>query len=135
MRIILFMTLFSLSSCASFSENNDLFVNKQSLNGNWRLEIIDENDNWTGQYDVSVPGHWKTSGINYAGAAYYDTQFDLGDLNRHARYWLEFDGVDYESAVTLNGRYVSRHLGYFIPHTMEVTGLVEAGRQHAECLG
>ena len=127
MRIILLMTLFSLSSCASFSGNNDWFVNKQSLNGNWRLEIIDENDQWTGQYNVAVPGHWKTSGINYAGAAYYDRQFELDSVNHLSRYWLEFDGVDYESAVTVNGKYVSSQTGYFVPHHAEITGLVNSG--------
>ena len=121
------MTLFSLSSCASFSENNDWLVNKQSLNGNWRLEIIDENDLWAGQYDVTVPGHWKSSGINYAGAAYYDRSFKVEQFSGSGRYWLEFDGVDYESAVTVNGKYISRQVGYFIPHNMEVTGLVQDG--------
>ncbi|MBY5944032.1 glycoside hydrolase family 2 protein [Photobacterium rosenbergii] len=127
MRIILLMTLFSLSSCASFSDNNDWHVNKQSLNGNWRLEIIDENDKWAGQYNVTVPGHWKTSGINYSGAVYYGRSFRINDLSDTSRYWLEFDGVDYESAVTVNGRYISRQAGYFIPHNMEVTGLLQSG--------
>ncbi|MGF1736291.1 glycoside hydrolase family 2 TIM barrel-domain containing protein [Photobacterium satsumensis] len=99
----------------------------QSLNGNWRLEIIDENDSWAGQYNVTVPGHWKTSGINYSGAAYYGRQFELDELNRSGRYWLDFDGVDYESAVTINGKYISRNVGYFVPHRMEVTGLVQSG--------
>ncbi|AJR08306.1 beta-mannosidase [Photobacterium gaetbulicola] len=126
MRIILLLTLFSLSSCASFSLNNDWFVNNESLNGNWRLEIIDD-ENRVRQFSVSVPGHWKTSGFNYAGAAYYDRQFELDNLGKLSRYWLEFDGVDYESVVTVNGKYVSRQTGYFVPHHMEVTGLVQRG--------
>ncbi|MGR5141996.1 glycoside hydrolase family 2 protein [Photobacterium sp. DNB23_23_1] len=127
MRIILLLTLFSLSSCASVSDNNDWIVNKQSLNGNWRLEIIDENDNWAGQYNVTVPGHWKTSGVNYAGVAYYHRQFNVDRLFDSGRVWLELDGVDYESAVTVNSKYISRNVGYFIPHQVELTGHLQAG--------
>ncbi|PSU34964.1 glycoside hydrolase family 2 protein [Photobacterium lutimaris] len=127
MRIILLLALFSLSSCAFFSENNDWIVNIESLNGNWRLEIIDENDNWAGQYSVTVPGHWKMSGINYAGAANYHRQFNVERLFDSGRVWLELEGVDYESAVTVNNQYISRNVGYFIPHQIELTGHLQAG--------
>ncbi|MGF1724054.1 glycoside hydrolase family 2 protein [Photobacterium nomapromontoriensis] len=127
MRIILLLMLFSLSSCVRFSADNGWDINKQSLNGEWQLEIIDEEHGRARQLSVLVPGHWKSAGINYAGEATYQHVFTIDRVSPQTRYWLYVDAVDYASVVSLNDKNISRQEGYFLPQHTEFTDIVKRG--------
>lgn len=126
--ILLLLTLFSLSSCVLFSANNDWVINKASLNGEWQLEIIDEEQGRLRRYSVSVPGHWKSAGINYSGEATYEHFFSIDKLSHLTRYWLDIEAVDYASIVLLNNREISRQEGYFLPQSVEFTDIARDGK-------
>ncbi|MGF1702992.1 hypothetical protein L4D09_22130 [Photobacterium makurazakiensis] len=127
MRIILLLTLFSLSSCALNSPKNEWNINSQSLDGTWRLEIIDEEQGSSDIHDVTVPGNWNSSGIEHSGVGYYSRTFSIADIGAQSRYWLQLDAVDYESAVIVNGKLLKKGSGYFIPLNTEVSNVINEG--------
>ncbi|VWC47468.1 beta-galactosidase [Burkholderia lata] len=106
-----------------------------SLSGMWR--VLDANDApvelWRPDLDdrdwrpLHVPANWYAAGLDHQGALWYRTTFplDVGDGDRMTT--LEFDGVDYEADVWLNGVYLGNHEGYFAPFAFDVTGAVRAG--------
>ncbi|OAN13798.1 beta-mannosidase [Photobacterium jeanii] len=121
------MALFSLSSCAIQQPNNDWQTSEQSLNGLWRLEIIDEQQRQSVIHEVNVPNNWFLEGIDHAGTGIYSRQLALNNKPSQSRYWLQFSAVDYEAKVSLNNQDVISHLGYFSPFTAEVTSLISEG--------
>lgn len=128
MRIFwLVMALFSLSSCAINDSNNNWHVNTQALDGTWQLEIIDGKQNNSSIENVDVPNNWHSVGIEHAGVAYYRRTFDMSAINKEARYWIDFNAVDYFTEVSLNNKLVGSHEGYFSPFKVEVTNDVVAG--------
>ncbi len=129
MRVFLLFLLFSISSCATLKSPNAWQYSTYSLDGQWQLEIVEDSRSRPSVYDIDVPGNWENSGIEHAGVAYYSRQFDIKTFNQRdsmnrARYWLDFDAVDYSAAVFVNGKYLDQHHGYFSPFSVEVTTAV-----------
>ncbi|MCO6452394.1 MAG: hypothetical protein J5I90_16565 [Caldilineales bacterium] len=54
-------------------------------------------------------------------------QVELPSIAPGARAWLRFDGIDYQAAVTLNGRELGRRAGMFSPREWEVGERLQAG--------
>ncbi|MEZ8095721.1 glycoside hydrolase family 2 protein [Photobacterium swingsii] len=125
------MALFSLSSCAIQQPTNDWQITTQSLNGLWRLEIIDDQQRQSTSRNVNVPNNWYLEGIDHAGAAIYQREFDTR-VSEESRYWLVFDAVDYEAKVSVNGEQVATHTGYFSPFGAEVSHLIRDRNNNIE---
>lgn len=89
--------------------------------------------------DIGVPlsgmGEWERVNLpDYRGpegrwTAYYRATFELGPTDAQ-RLFLCFDGVDYRCVVTLNGRCVGRHEGFFAPFRFDVTDAVKKEGQN-----
>ncbi|OZS44758.1 glycoside hydrolase family 2 protein [Photobacterium sanguinicancri] len=125
------MALFSLSSCAIQQSTNDWQTTTQSLNGLWRLEIIDDQQRQSTSQNVNVPNNWYLEGIDHAGVAIYQRKFDT-NISEQSRYWLVFDAVDYEAKVSVNGEQVTAHTGYFSPFGAEISHLIRDRNNNVE---
>ncbi len=74
---------------------------------------------WT---SIRVPSCWQESGHAYNGAAWYRTTFPTPiELEKDARVWLQFNGIDYFADIWLNERYLGSHEGYFSAFEFEAT--------------
>jgi beta-galactosidase/beta-glucuronidase len=76
---------------------------------------------------VQVPGDWQASlGAHFVGCVRYTRRFNCPtNLGPDERVWLAFDGVDYQSQVTLNAQALGAVQGYGSPSRIEITSLLE----------
>ncbi|MFQ5556674.1 MAG: glycoside hydrolase family 2 protein [Acidimicrobiales bacterium] len=110
------------------------------LSGPWRALPADEvarrtfhdpDHDDTGWTPVAVPGHWATEpALIGAEAVLHRTRFETPALEPGRRWWLGFEGILQQGDVWLDGAYLGDTEGYFVPHSFDVTELVEAGRDH-----
>jgi beta-mannosidase len=111
----------------------------QTLTDHWQIRPLDEfrqgiyprgDEGWL---PATVPGHWQQipALAGHAGKVVYRCRFAVAPsalspqpaaLGRH---WLRLNGIFYRSRVYLNGVDLGPHEGYFIPHEVEVTGLLQ----------
>jgi beta-mannosidase len=93
------------------------------LSGTWTFATADGRSG-----TMPVPSNWHLRGLpDYAGRVTFHRTFELPPLAPRERAWLRFEGVDYEATVSLNGRPVGFHRGYFAPFEFEVTTLLRPG--------
>ena len=62
---------------------------------------------------------------------WYRTEFTAPAVDRTGRVWLNFDGVNRDADVFLNGRHVGALHGFFQRGRFDVTGVVHAGGRNA----
>ncbi len=73
---------------------------------------------------LQVPGDWNTQRPElymYEGTVWYRRKFDCNP-EEGKRYFLYFEGANYETVAGLNGEVLGRHEGGFTPFCFEVTG-------------
>ena len=73
---------------------------------------------------LQVPGDWNTQRPElylYEGTVWYRRKFDCR-LQEGKRYFLYFEGANYETVAGLNGEVLGTHEGGFTPFGFEVTG-------------
>ncbi|MBW3650652.1 MAG: hypothetical protein KY458_08815 [Actinobacteria bacterium] len=82
--------------------------------------------------EVSVPGHWRSSPAfaTSDGPLLLRRRFEAPLPAAGRRWWLTFDGLFYNSQVSLDGLPLGTTEGYFFPHTFEVTGPLGRRREH-----
>ena len=131
----LISVLVFLSLCCFFVEAGAETVKEISLDGIWKY-ISDPEDlgvkngyfqpgmdysNWEG---MKIPGNWAVENpemFSYAGKVWFSREFKVDKDFLNARViHLEFEGVDYFASVWLNGHYLGKHEGYFIPFDFNV---------------
>lgn len=125
------------------------------LTGTWRAAAADEQLRRTfsepGHDDgawseVTVPGHWAAAAeLAEAESVLYRRRFegpdpdaagaegdalDPGPPPDRRRWWLSIDGICQQGDVWLDGAYLGSTDGYFVPHLLEVTDQIRAGREH-----
>jgi len=104
-----------------------------SLAGHWRVH--DANDGafngatapdrqWR---SLRVPANWYSAGYDHQGALWYRHPFTVPERAPDTMATLVFDGVDYLADVSLNGKPLARHEGYFQRFSVDVT---DALRRH-----
>ncbi|MBR5076946.1 MAG: beta-glucuronidase [Bacteroidales bacterium] len=79
---------------------------------------------------LEVPGDWNTQREKlyyYEGTVWYRRLFDA-DPQPGRRYFIHFDGANYETIAALNARIVGKHVGGFTAFDFEVTEQLKAGR-------
>ena len=111
------------------------------LSGTWRATAADDelrrsgigldvdDDEWC---DVTVPGHWRSYGPDFAGDGpiLYRKRFELPAPAAGARRWITFDGIFYQADVWLDGAYLGDPEGYFFPHSFDISALSRLGEDH-----
>ena len=78
---------------------------------------------------LQVPGDWNTQREKlyyYEGTVWYRRLFDA-DPQPGRRYFVHFDGANYETLAALNGQLVGHHVGGFTAFDFELTGQLKAG--------
>ncbi len=79
---------------------------------------------------LEVPGDWNTQREKlyyYEGTVWYRRLFDAAPQPGR-RYFIHFDGANYETIAGLNGRIVGKHVGGFTAFDFEVTEQLKEGR-------
>jgi beta-glucuronidase len=126
---------------------------QQSLNGQWKY-ILDAYETGQGGFisfatdrkprdktdrveysfddspELAVPGDWNTQDsalFHYEGTVWYRRQFEQPDEGADKRYFLYFDGANYQTSVFLNGKAVRKHEGGFTPFNFDVSEQLRRG--------
>ena len=79
---------------------------------------------------LEVPGDWNTQRERlyyYEGTVWYRRLFDAEPEPGH-RYFIHFDGANYETVAALNGRIIGDHTGGFTAFDFEVTDQLVTGQ-------
>ncbi|MEV4511237.1 glycoside hydrolase family 2 TIM barrel-domain containing protein [Dactylosporangium sp. NPDC049525] len=102
-----------------------------SLDGTWGFHPGDTADSLppapAGLGTIQVPGLWEAQGhLHLSGFAWYVRELDLADVEGH--WTLAFGAVMDEATVHVNGVEVGAHAGAYTPFTVDVTGVLRAGR-------
>lgn len=127
---------------------------KQSLNGTWNI-VVDEHqmgeraflggpyyarpERSTGmelvefKFDerrtLQVPGDWNSQDdklFRYRGVVWYEREFEL-KKEAGKRYFLHFDGVNYDTKVFVNGEGLGKHRGGYVAFNFDATDLLKDG--------
>lgn len=110
----------------------------QTISDHWQIRPLDEfrqgiyprsDEGWL---PAIVPGHWQQLPelASHAGKVVYRCRFQVEPStlaprpSAAVRHWLRLNGVFYRSHVYLNGVALGANEGYFVPHEMEVSGLL-----------
>ena len=78
---------------------------------------------------LNVPGDWNTQREKlyyYEGTIWYRRLFDAAP-KPDTRYFIHFDGANYETIAGLNGRILGKHVGGFTAFDFEITDQIRAG--------
>lgn len=109
----------------------------QSLNGLWDYAITEKDAaqpaSWDGKILVPFPVQSQLSGVrrvvSESQRLWYRRRFHAPPLARGARLLLHFGAVDWDAAVSVNGRSVGEHRGGYDPFTADVTDALRPGEQ------
>lgn len=119
-----------------------LFVKKEwaCLNGVWKFAFDDGDkglkEEWFKGLPSSVPitvpfaYQTKASGIEDASVhpvVWYERDIEFPRHNGDERVFLNFEGVDYESDVFVNGRHLAHHRGGYTRFAVDVTDALKNG--------
>nr|WP_321412312.1 glycoside hydrolase family 2 TIM barrel-domain containing protein [uncultured Carboxylicivirga sp.] len=75
-----------------------------------------------------VPGSWNIQEpvlTYFEGNIWYRRMFDMPDLSKNKRYFVNVGAANYITTVTFNGKELGKHEGGFTPFSFEVTDLVK----------
>lgn len=79
---------------------------------------------------LQVPGDWNTQREKlyyYEGTVWYRRLFEAAPKPGY-RYFIHFDGANYETIAGLNGKVIGKHVGGFTAFDFEVTDQLKAGQ-------
>lgn len=74
---------------------------------------------------IAVPANWYSAGYDHQGALWYRHEFTLPRRAPDTMATLVFDGVDYFADVTLNGRHLAHHEGYFQRFSVDISDALQ----------
>ncbi len=75
-----------------------------------------------------VPGSWNTQKpelFYYEGSIWYRKTFHKQIIDKSKRYFVHFEGANYITTVTFNGKILGKHEGGFTPFSFEITNLIK----------
>ncbi len=100
---------------------------------------------------ISVPGSWQGQGFGndeildevwdfrikarvfrstYHGTGWYGKSFKIPEKWKNKKIWLCFGGVHPQAEIWLNGKYLGKHIGPFVPFAFDITDFVEKENQN-----
>lgn len=104
------------------------------LNGQWDYAILDKSvplSDYQGKITVPFSPECILSGVERVvmptDILYYHRTFTLPEGFNKGRILLNFDAVDYEATVFVNGTEVKHHLGGYFPFSIDITDAVKDG--------
>ena len=114
---------------------------RMSLDGQWQFRTdpgnqgmrkkwyaVDHNaDDWQ---PMPVPSQWYVEGVNYHGVGWYRRDFTVPKHFTSPVYELNFDRVDYDTRVWVNGDYAGRHVGAFSAFKLDVSQWIRKGKRN-----
>lgn len=110
---------------------------KVSLTGNWQFNPSPEKNFWekstiNNWKSIEVPGEWVMQGfeVEKGKAAGYYRAFAIPSAWKGQRIKLRCNGIYSDSHVYLNGRKAGSHLGGFTAFELDVTDLVQTGKEN-----
>lgn len=108
-----------------------------TLNGHWDYAILPKDKAFDGNYQgkILVPfspecllsGLKEGTKVTPDDLLYYNRDFTLADGFVKAHTFLHFDAVDMICTVILNGVVVGKHIGGYVPFTLDVSGIINDG--------
>lgn len=110
----------------------------QSLDGIWKFlvdtdtETIDPGTPIPADRSMAVPGSFNDQGMTrdvrmHCGYVWYEREFMIPRALLDERIVLRFDAATHEAEVYVNGQFVMRHKGGFLPFEAEINNFVKAG--------
>lgn len=110
---------------------------KVPLAGSWQFNPSPEKEFWkkdrvNNWKNIYVPGEWVMQGFEVEkgkAAGYYRT-FTVPSSWDGQRVKLRCNGIYSDSRIYINGKEAGSHLGGFTPFELDVTGLVETGKEN-----
>ena len=115
----------------------------QNLNGEWSYVFdfgksgmdrkLYESEGFDGKITVPFCPESELSGVKYTDfipAMWYHRTVQIPESWQGKQTLLHFGGVDYFSAVYIDGKLVGRHWGGSSPFTYDITGFVADGKPH-----
>lgn len=110
---------------------------KVPLAGSWQFNPSPEKEFWkkdrvNNWKNIDVPGEWVMQGFGVEkgkAAGYYRT-FTVPSSWDGQRVKLRCNGIYSDSRIYINGKEAGSHLGGFTPFELDVTGLVETGKEN-----
>ena len=114
-----------------------------SLNGRWHFNPNPPNDFWSadartglGWADIEVPGEWVMQGftVEKDTAAGYYRHFTLPSNWKGHSIKLRCDAVYSDAKLWVNGHPAGQHVGGFTPFELDISELVEFGRDNTIAL-
>lgn len=110
---------------------------KVPLAGSWQFNPSPEKEFWkkdrvNNWKNIDVPGEWVMQGFEVEkgkAAGYYRT-FTVPSSWKGQRVKLRCNGIYSDSRIYVNGKEAGSHLGGFTPFELDVTGLVETGKEN-----
>lgn len=110
---------------------------KVSLAGKWQFNPSPGKDFWkkdrvNNWKSIEVPGEWVMQGFEVEkgkAAGYYRT-FTVPSSWEGQRVKLRCNGIYSDSRIYINGKEAGSHLGGFTPFELDVTDLVETGKEN-----
>lgn len=124
--LIAISLFFSLGCCLPPSWQ----ISEHSLNGLWRFEYAKSPTSPFISTTIPVPANWASHDIEHHGVAFYNRELFLDTVNKHERLWLVFDAIDYSADLSVNGKLLTQHHGYFSSFRTEITQVVNQGVNH-----
>ncbi|MGY6649698.1 glycoside hydrolase family 2 protein [Wenyingzhuangia sp. IMCC45574] len=135
-RVSLLLTVLFLGSCAKSKSHVDYssYEKSQSLNGTW--QFLASNDakeadvlkaNYTAWDTLKVPGNWDTRKRygEYVGKGYYQKNFTLPENWEGKQIRIKFGAVYQTAKVWLNGEYLGKNVGGYLPFDFNITNKVK----------
>jgi len=104
--------------------------------GGWATTRLPEDDyqlleyNYPNSRKIRVPGDFNTQHEDlffYRDSVWYQRDLSLETLDDQARYHLWLGGANYTTTVFLNGAPVVRHVGGYVPFSVDVTEHLQPG--------
>ena len=129
----------------------------RSLNGNWNI-VVDEHGAGTNQFlggpyfrladpvddyelrefafddrrQLKVPGDWNSQDdrlFRYRGITWYQRSVEL-EKKDGERYFLHFDGANYDAQLYVNGQPIGQHVGGYVAFNFDATDALKDGANH-----
>jgi beta-mannosidase len=111
------------------------------LDGRWRFATDPGNKGirhkwFAPDYDdkawmtMPVPSQWYVQGVDFHGVAWYRRTFTVPKSFPGKVLELDFQRVDYDARVWINGTYVGRHVGAYSSFKLDATKAVKKGAKN-----
>ncbi|WP_010134591.1 glycoside hydrolase family 2 protein [Ochrovirga pacifica] len=128
------MFLVACDSKQKGASQKAVYNTQVSLNGTWQFLASNElteasvlKENFTEWDTLKVPGNWDTTErySTYKGKGYYQKSFQAPEGWDNKQIRLKFDAVYQTAKVWLNGQYLGKNVGGYLPFEFNITQYIK----------